>query len=59
MVKQYTSQRGYTGKMYGEASFDVFNPQGKLVYHTNKRTFDTFKGLKYEVDQYPKKGGLK
>ena len=56
MVKQYTSANGYTGKMFGEASFVVYNPQGKVVYQTNRRTFNTFMAMKHEVDTYPQKG---
>ena len=56
MVKEYTSDKGYKGKIFGEASFTVWNPQGVVVFHTNRRTFDTFKALKHEVDTYPQKG---
>lgn len=50
---EYTSENGYSGKMYGESSFSVYGPDGKECTHSGSRNFDTFEELKEIVDEYP------
>jgi hypothetical protein len=53
MVREYTSENGYTGKMYGESTFQVTDRKGQIVYRTKQRTFHTFKQLVQHVETFP------
>lgn len=52
-IIEYESDNGYTGRLYGESSFSIYGPDGREVFHTGSRAFDTYKGLKDMVDTYP------
>lgn len=52
---KYTSTNGYTGKLYGEHTLEIFDRNGKTVFKTNSRTVNTFGGLKHEVDTFPQR----
>lgn len=51
---EYTSQNGFTGKMYGESSFAIFDKNGKMVMHTGFRNFDSYNKLVEAVENFPK-----
>ena len=53
MVREYKSDNGYTGKIYGESTFEVRDSKGMIVYRTKQRTFHTQKQLKQHVDNFP------
>jgi len=50
---EYTSENGYSGKLYGHSSMSIFNADGKEVMHTGSRKPNTFEELKEAVDTYP------
>ena len=50
---KYTSENGYTGAMYGKSSFAIYDKDGKEVFHTKSRSFNTEKELKKQVDGFP------
>jgi hypothetical protein len=52
MVREYTSENGYTGKMYGESTFQVTDRKGQIVYRTKERTLHTFKQLVQHVETF-------
>lgn len=49
----YTSENGYTGKIYGKSSFVILDKNGACVMHTGVRSFHTFEELKERVDTFP------
>ena len=51
----YTSAAGYTGKLYGESSMVVYDPDGNEVFHTGFRNINTEAELKAEVDSWQDK----
>ncbi len=53
MVREYKSDNGYTGKIYGESTFEVRDRTGKIIYRTKERTFHTFKQLVQHVETFP------
>ena len=55
MVKTYTSNNGYTGKMYGESTVEIYDSNNKLVYKSGRRDFNTYTGLVNFTNSY--KGG--
>lgn len=50
---KYTSKNGFTGIMYGERSVSIFREDGKEVFHTGSRGFDTYDELVSFVEKYP------
>lgn len=50
---EYTSENGYTGRLYGESSLSVFNSDGKEVLHTGKRGINTYDELKGLIEGFP------
>ena len=50
---KYTSKNGFTGIMYGERSVSIFREDGKEVFHTGSRGFDTYDELVDFVEKYP------
>ena len=55
MVHKYKSPKnGYTGKMYGEGTLEIYDPQGKPVYKTGRREVHTFTGLVQFVEDFPR-----
>lgn len=50
---KYTSDNGYTGILYGDSSYAVFNSDGKEVFHTGFRNINTLEELKEQVDAFP------
>lgn len=52
-IIEYESDNGYTGRLYGESSFSIYGPDGKEVFHTGSRSFDSYKDLKDHVETYP------
>ena len=50
---RYESAAGYTGVLYGESSFSVYDPAGDEVLHTGFRSFDTYEELVKAVDNFP------
>lgn len=50
---KYTSKNGYTGVMYGKSSLAILNENGKEVFHTGFRNFNTYEELVEQVDTYP------
>ena len=49
---KYTSKNGYTGVMYGKSSFTILNENGKEVFHTGFRNFNTYEELIEQVDTF-------
>ena len=49
---KYTSKNGYTGVMYGESSLVILDENGKEVFHTGSRTFNTYEKLVEQTDTY-------
>lgn len=49
---EYTSENGYSGKLYGKASMSIFDKYGKEVMHTGSRTPNTLEELKEVVDRF-------
>lgn len=49
----YTSENGYTGKLYGESSMIILDPEGKEVLHSGFRSINTEEELKKMVDDFP------
>lgn len=54
MIEVYESRNGYTGKLYGESSFAIFDKNGKMVMHTGFRNFDSYNKLVEAVENFPK-----
>lgn len=54
MKIEYKSDNGYTGVLYGESSFSVYDESGKEVMHTGSRNINTYEELKEQVDEFPK-----
>lgn len=50
---EYKSENGYTGVMYGKSSFAIYDKDGKKVFHTGSRAFNTEEKLKKQVDKFP------
>ena len=50
---EYTSENGYSGKLYGKSSMSIFDKDGKEVMHTGFRTPNTQEELKEVVDRFP------
>lgn len=50
---EYTSENGYSGKLYGKSSMSIFDKDGKEVMHTGSRTPNTLEELKEVVDRFP------
>lgn len=50
----YTSDNGYTGKLYGKSSLIIFNPDGTESMHTASRNINTYEELVKIVDEHPK-----
>jgi hypothetical protein len=59
MVKEYKHKSGFVGKMFGDSSFEITNPSGKVVLRTNKRPFNTYNGLIEATDDYVRLYGRK
>lgn len=53
MRMEYKSENGYTGKLYGERSMSIYDPNGKEVLHTGFRSINTLKALRRVVDGFP------
>ena len=49
---KYTSKNGYTGVMYGKSSLAILNENGKEVFHTGFRNFNTYEELVEQVDTF-------
>ena len=54
MTHTYTSENGYTGKMYGERTLEIYDHEGKVVYKTGRREVNTFTGLVKFVEDFPR-----
>ena len=52
-VIKYTSPKGYTGVLYGESSYAVFDKEGNEVIHTGSRNINTYEELKEDVETLP------
>ena len=52
-VIKYTSQNGYTGVLYGERSYAVFDKSGREVIHTGSRNINTYEELRDDVETLP------
>ena len=50
---EYTSENGYTGRLYGKSSLSVFDSDGKEVLHTGKRSINTYAELKKQIEGFP------
>lgn len=59
MVKEYKHKSGFVGKMFGDSSFEIINPSGKVVLKTNKRGFNSYKGLIEATDNFVRLYGRK
>lgn len=59
MVKEYKQKGGFVGKMFGDSSFEIINPSGKVVLKTNKRGFNSYKGLIEATDNFVRLYGRK
>lgn len=53
-IIEYTSDNGYTGRLYGESSLIIFNPDGTESMHTGSRNINTREELVKIVDEHPK-----
>lgn len=51
---KYTSDNGYTGVLYGQASLAIYNPDGTESMHTGSRNINTYEELVRIVDEHPK-----
>lgn len=51
-VIKYTSANGYTGIIYGNSSFKIFNSNGQEILHTKHRAFETLEELKIVIDSH-------
>ena len=49
---KYTSKNGYTGVMYGNSSLVILDENGKEVFHTGSRNFNTYEELVEQVDTF-------
>ena len=49
---EYTSQHGYTGKLYGEKSLSIYDPEGIEIMYTRFRGFNDYETLKRIVDAH-------
>ncbi len=52
---KFTSENGYSGVLYGESSYSVFDPDGNEVLHTGSRSINTYDELVKSVDKFPEK----
>ena len=52
-VIKYTSGKGYTGVLYGERSYAVFDRNGKEVIHTGNRKINTYEELREDMETLP------
>ena len=52
-VIKYTSSHGYTGILYGESSYAVFDKSGREVIHTTNRTINNYDELREDVETLP------
>ena len=50
---EYKSDNGYTGVLYGESSFAVYDKDGYEVMHTGARSFNTYEELVEIVERMP------
>ena len=50
---KYTSDNGYTGVLYGESSYAIFDADGNERMHTGSRNFNTYEELVEAVDGFP------
>ena len=53
-IIEYTSDNGYTGRLYGKSSLIIFNPDGTESMHTGSRNINTREELVKIVDKHPK-----
>ena len=53
-IIEYTSDNGYTGRLYGKSSLIIFKPDGTESMHTGSRNINTRDELKRIVDEHPK-----
>ena len=53
ITDRYTSRNGYTGVLFGKSSFSIYNKNGKNVFHTGSRTFNSYEELVKRVDEFP------
>ena len=53
-IIEYTSDNGYTGRLYGESSLIIFKPDGTESMHTGSRNINTREELVKIVDEHPK-----
>jgi len=52
-MKEYKSENGYTGRMYGKSALSVYDKNGVEVLHTYDRNIDTLDELKELVEDIP------
>lgn len=52
-IIEYTAENGYTGRLYGESSLVIFNPDGTESMHTGSRNINTYDELKEVVEKHP------
>jgi hypothetical protein len=52
-IIKYTSENGYTGILYGKSSFSIRDKNGKEVFHTGSRAFNTYEELVDRVERHP------
>lgn len=51
---EYTSPNNrFTGVLYGESSMSIYDPDGKEILHTGRRTINTYEKLVEEVEEFP------
>ncbi len=52
-IIKYTSENGYSGKLYGKSSLSIYDRKGREVLHTGSRAINTVEELKELVDNHP------
>ena len=57
-IIKYTSENGFSGKLYGKSSLSVYDRKSREVFHTGFRTINTIDELKEFVDTYPEFGKM-
>ena len=53
-MTKYTSSNGYTGVLYGESSYSIYDSNGNEVMHTGSRNINTYEELVNCVEEYPR-----
>lgn len=53
ITDRYTSKNGYTGVLFGKSEYSIYDKNGKAVFHTGSRAFNSHDELVKQVDEFP------